>query len=131
MCDAKFLDNRSRVDTEPDESLEGTLQSVWIRFIIRALHEGRREKEKFLFFIPDECSWIPEDIGRRSSITEDERRFLERVFYITDIIEIDFYSSILSPSPLIRLRIISESNKSVIIIWVKIGRIPWHLQFTK
>lgn len=53
------------------------------------------------------------------------------IFYITHIIEIDLESSILNTSPSIRLGIISETDETIIIIWMEVGRVPWNFELSE
>jgi hypothetical protein len=51
--------------------------------------------------------------------------------YITHIVEIDLESSILSASPGIYLGIVSDTNESIIVIGMEIGRVSWDLEFSE
>ena len=62
MANAEFLDNTIWLYRDSYDTLECTLRSVRIVFIIRTLHESRGKEEEFFLFVPDECSRIREHI---------------------------------------------------------------------
>ena len=131
ICNAKFLIYRIWKYRYSDDTLESTLWSIGIFWIIRTLHERCRKEEEIFLFVPDECSRIRENFRRWASITKHEWCFLFWIFYIRYIIEIDLKSTILYTSPRIRLRIISKSDEAILIVGMEIRRVPGNLQLTE
>ena len=54
-----------------------------------------------------------------------------RTAHITHIIEIDLDATILSTAPLIRLGIISDTDETIRVIGMEIGRVAWDLEFSE
>jgi hypothetical protein len=131
MRDTEFLYNLIRCDLDTDKSLERRLREIWIRRVPCRLHEGGWQEEEIFFLIPDERLRIPECIGRGTHIPEEERAFLFWVFDITYIIEVDLDTTILCTTPLVYLGIISDTDQTIRVIRMEIGRVAWDLQFSE
>lgn len=56
---------------------------------------------------------------------------MARIFYITDIVEVDLDTCILYPSPLIGLGIISNTDKAIGIVWMEVCRVTRNLEFAE
>ena len=54
-----------------------------------------------------------------------------RTAHITHIIEIDLDATILSTAPLIRLGIISDTDETIRVIGMEIGRVAWQLELSE
>ncbi len=88
-------------------------------------------EEEIFLLVPDEGSRIGEDFRTGTIITERERAFLFGILDIFDIVQIDLESAILYSSVFIREGIIADTDESIRIIWMQIGRVSWHLEFSE
>ena len=53
------------------------------------------------------------------------------VFDVTHIVEVDLDAAVLCATPLVYLSIISDTDETIRIIRVEIGRVAWDLQFSE
>ena len=54
-----------------------------------------------------------------------------RIFDITYIIEVDLYATVLRTTPLVYLGIVSDTDKTIRIIRMEVGRVAWDLEFSE